>query len=320
VLKQATKFAPAFTWLIIAVISLAMAQPAHAGTVMLENGPFARTLNLPVYQWQDPQQAPKVAVIAIHGVSMHGTVFDELARRLAADGAVVVAPDLPGYGAWNNTGKTTHFNYKDTEKDLCALVSAVRSRYHGIPVIVAGESLGGSIAIRLAATHPDLVDGLILCAPAIKIYHSVHRQTLTDAAIALAKHGHELDLSEFIKYDYSDDSAITDEEMHDPLVRTRLGMDEVLSTCEVIATTQKYIKKIAADMPVLVLQGQKDQMVKPTGVKLLISHFKTKNTSVRVFPDRGHILIETKHVRPDTMNTILSWVSSQCALIATARP
>ncbi|HEY9791644.1 MAG TPA: alpha/beta fold hydrolase [Candidatus Obscuribacterales bacterium] len=318
--QQARNSAPAFAWLVIALILLAMPLSAQAGTLMLENGPFARTLNLPVYQWQDPQQSPKVAVIAIHGVSMHGTVFDEVARRLAADGAVVVAPDLPGYGAWKSAGKAARFNYKETEKDLCALVSAVRARYHGIPVFVAGESLGGSIAIRLAATHPDLVDGLILCAPAIKIYHSVHRQTLTDAAIALAKHDHELDMSEFIKNDYSDDAAITEEEMHDPLVRKQLGMDEVLSTCEVIATTERYIKKIAANVPVLVLQGQKDQMVKPVGVKLLISHLKTQNKSVRVFPDRGHILIETKHVRPDTMSTILSWVNSQCALIASARP
>ena len=67
-------------------------------------------------------------------------------------------------------------------------------------------------------------------------------------------------------------------------------------------------------MPVLVLQGEKDQMVNPVGVRLLETHFRNK--SVRVFPDRGHILIETRHVRPDTMDIILSWVDRQCAQLA----
>jgi acylglycerol lipase len=301
------------------VIGAALAPPAQADPVMIQDGPLSGELGLPIYQWQDPSQAPKSIIVAIHGLTMHGTVFDECARKLAAQGAVVVAIDLPGYGARNKRTKPSRFNYADTEKDLCAVTAAARRHFAGLPVFVAGESLGGSIAIRLAARHPELVDGLILSAPAIRMYHSVPRRTLTDAAIAMYKPAHELDLSGYIKNDFSNDARITSEAMQDPMIRKRLRLDEVLRTCELVSTTERYIKKIPPHVAVLVLQGEKDLMVRRVSVKVLEEKLRTPNKSICVLPERGHILMETSHVQPETIGVISSWLNSQCAQFESER-
>src|SRR5262249_48495567 len=136
---------------------------------------------LPVYQWQDDERAPKAVVLAIHGLTMHGTVFDTCARKLASDGIVVVALDLRGYGDWYKGTRKSRINYLQSEKDVYALTAAVRQRYKGLPVFLAGESLGGSMAIRLAAKNPGLVDGLVLASPAIKLHVSL--KTLFDGLI-----------------------------------------------------------------------------------------------------------------------------------------
>ena len=293
---------------------VAIGQPVLADAVRVDDGPLATMLELPVYQWQDNQTSPRAVVLAIHGLTMHGTVFDACARKLAADGEIVIAIDMRGYGAWYKGGKSKRVNCGQSERDLCALAAAVRKQYKGLPVFVAGESLGGSMAIRLAARHAELIDGLILCAPAIKMYHSCPARTLVDAARGLANRGHQLDVSDFIKNDFSEDSEIAAEGMSDPLIRKDLSMGDVLDSCLLVASTRHYIGKIPSAMPVLVLQGERDRMVNPSGVAVLQSSLKTADKTILLFPQRGHILIETQHVRADTMTSILSWVDMQCIL------
>lgn len=309
--KQAKKIFAALTALLGMTGSIALGQPVLAADEKFQDSPFATMLNLPVYQWQDNQQTPRAVVLAIHGLTMHGTVFDTCARKLAADGAIVIAPDLRGYGAWYKDGKNTTINYEQSEKDVCALASAIRQRYKELPVFVAGESLGGSMAIRLAAKHPELIDGLILCSPAIKMYHPA--KTFVDATLSLANHSHELDVSDFVKKNFSEDSQITEEGISDPLMRRHLSMVDLMESCRFIGGTRHYISKIPSGMPVLVLQGAKDRIVKPSGVTVLETSLKTTDTTVALLPLRGHILIETQHVHADDMKTIISWVDSECA-------
>lgn len=49
---------------------------------------------------------------------------------------------------------------------MAALADLVRSGSDG-PVLAVGHSFGGAIAVNLAATHPDLVSGLVLLDPAV---------------------------------------------------------------------------------------------------------------------------------------------------------
>ncbi len=286
-------------------------QPVLAQAVKSDGSSFASLVNVPVYQWQDKQRSPRAVVLAIHGLTMHGTIFDAFAKNLVSQGAIVIAPDLRGYGAWYKQSSTAKINYQQSEKDLLALTCAIRKRYKGLPLFVAGESLGGSMAIRLAAKHPEVVDGLILSSPALKL--CCPPKTMVDSLVGLLTPGHELDLTGLMQQRLSEDSQITQEGLTDPLIRRRLSAVDLLESCRFIAGTRRYVAMIPARMPVLVMQGEADRIVKPSGALVLDSKLKSVDKTVELLPSRGHILIETQHIHPDDMNTIVSWINSECA-------
>jgi alpha-beta hydrolase superfamily lysophospholipase len=286
--------------------------PAGAQVERLDHGPLANRLNLPVYEWRDPERAPKGVVVAIHGLAMHATAFDACASKLASSGFIVVAPDLRGYGSWWQTGRSAHTSYGQSEDDIIALAQAMRSQYSELPIFLAAESLGGSLAIRIAANHPDLVDGMILSAPAIKRFHHVYARSFLDATLIVTNPRHQLDLSGMIKNYYSEDPQVALENMKDPMVRKHLNLRELFSSCRIIASTRHYIQKIPASMPVLVMQGQEDRMIKPASVQMLQDNLQTSDKTVKLFPKRGHLLLETRHPRPETMAAVGSWLTAQC--------
>ena len=79
----------------------------------------------------------------------------ELTRRFR-----VLAVDLPGHGASDAPPRRCGV---DT---YAAAVAEVLEAEHAAPALVAGHSFGGQTALRLAHSRPELVDGLLLVAPA----------------------------------------------------------------------------------------------------------------------------------------------------------
>ncbi len=94
------------------------------------------------------------AVLAVHGITATHVGWVEVAGRLP--GATVLAADLRGRGRSADLagpyGLATHV------ADLVAVLDAHRLER----VVVAGHSMGGFVAVLLAAKHPDRVSRLVL--------------------------------------------------------------------------------------------------------------------------------------------------------------
>jgi acylglycerol lipase len=296
-----------------AIAAVASNLPAQADVVR-EDISAGQASQLPVYCWRERSGRPRGIILAIHGLAMHGTAYDAWGKRLAADGYMVVAPDLRGCGRWQQKDRCACIAYDATENDLAALAKTMRSRYKNVPLLLAGESLGGTLALRLAAKRPELVDGLILSAPALKHHHHWQWKTAADAILSLVDPRHRIDVTPYIRNYYSEDPHICTEEHDDPLMRTDLSIGELLSSYRVIASTPSRIDAIPADMPILIMQGQNDQMVKHVSIDLLCQRLRSKNTSVKVFPGRGHILLETAFLRSETLETVKTWLQDNCRL------
>jgi pimeloyl-ACP methyl ester carboxylesterase len=98
----------------------------------------------------------------VHGLCDDLDVMAPLARRLAGDHRVVRV-DLRGHGA----SDAPEGGHTYTVETLAADVAAVCDHLGVDQAVVVGHSLGGAVAVQLAATLPDLVAGVVLLEGAL---------------------------------------------------------------------------------------------------------------------------------------------------------
>ena len=88
-------------------------------------------------------------VIVLHGIWMRGIAMLPLARRLRMAGFSVDALDYPSVvGSWADSASRLADHWRE---------------HAGRKVHVVGHSLGGMLAMHVAASHDDLPDGRIVC-------------------------------------------------------------------------------------------------------------------------------------------------------------
>lgn len=100
-------------------------------------------------------------LVLVHGSRLSHTQWAPQLSRLAdrPEGVRalldVIAPDLPGHGARSTEPFTL-------DRAVGAVAAAVEGGAPGAPVVLAGHSLGGYVAMTYAAAHPRRLDGLVL--------------------------------------------------------------------------------------------------------------------------------------------------------------
>ena len=104
-----------------------------------------------------PPNAPAIVLLHGFGSSLH--TWDAWARILAADHRVIRL-DLPGAGL---SGLDPKGDYSDTR--TLQILEALLDRLGVAQATVVGNSLGGRLAWKFAATRPQRVDHLILVSP-----------------------------------------------------------------------------------------------------------------------------------------------------------
>lgn len=108
----------------------------------------------------------RVGVLFCHGFTGSPWSLLEWARATADAGHRVALPRLPGHGtSWQEMNLTGWQDwYSTAEREFHEL------RDQCDQVFVAGLSMGGALALRLAERYPDDVAGLVLVNPAVLGY------------------------------------------------------------------------------------------------------------------------------------------------------
>lgn len=97
-------------------------------------------------------------VVLLHGFGTSGHLWRAVRESLPG----AHAPDLMGFGTQASAGRAD----QGTADMGAALLPLLRSLHAARgPVTLAGHSMGGKVALWVAATHPDLVRRLVLVAP-----------------------------------------------------------------------------------------------------------------------------------------------------------
>lgn len=99
-------------------------------------------------------------IVLLHGLGASSAFWRPVAAELNAAGARTLVPDLLGFAASIRLG--THFHLDDQAAGVIRLVE----RHGAGPVVLAAHSYGAAVAARVAKDRPDLVQRLVLIAPA----------------------------------------------------------------------------------------------------------------------------------------------------------
>ncbi|MEA2321367.1 MAG: hypothetical protein QOD81_1217 [Solirubrobacteraceae bacterium] len=217
-------------------------------------------------------------LVLLHGFGgdLNNWLFNT--EALAAD-RVVYALDLPGHG-----GSVKAVG----DGDLSVLVDAVRAFLdsQGIErAHLAGHSMGGLVAAQLALADPDRVLSLALIAPA-GLGEEIDREYVEGFVSATGRR----DLKPVLQRLFADPGLVNRTMVDDVLKYKRLdGVQEALRTlADRLFPDGRQARTLAsdleaADVPVLVIWGERDAIVPAAHAEAAPGRAET-----RVLPDVGH--------------------------------
>lgn len=107
----------------------------------------------------------RIGVLLSHGFTGSPASMVPWGRDLAGRGYTVSVPRLPGHGTtWKDMNKT---GWEDWYGEVDRALTELRAKCD--KVVVAGLSMGGCLALRLAQQRPADVDALVLVNPAVNL-------------------------------------------------------------------------------------------------------------------------------------------------------
>lgn len=236
---------------------------------------------MPVYAHLDPGafafDGGDVGVLLLHGLTGAPTEMRGLGEHLRGLGHTVDAPLLPGHG--------TH--HKDLEKATrhqwieAARTSLRALRKRKRTVFVVGQSMGGLVALSLAADLDDdgaPVGGVVALAPALMVNR-----------LALFTHlAPVLPLRFFPKYEERNPDLVDVSQLkevwsysHTPLQTVR----EVLAFQHDVKALLPRVKH-----PLLVMQGKKDKTVRPVSARAVVDGVGSADKELVWLEKTAHIV------------------------------
>jgi pimeloyl-ACP methyl ester carboxylesterase len=100
----------------------------------------------------------RLPVLCIHGLTRNSRDFEDLAPKLASWGRRVLAVDVRGRGLSARDPNPLNYHPATYVSDIATLLDQLGVRQ----VQVVGTSMGGLIAMVMAAMRPDLLAGVVL--------------------------------------------------------------------------------------------------------------------------------------------------------------
>jgi carboxylesterase len=210
----------------------------------------------------------RTGVLLVHGFTGTPMSMRPWGEHLAAEGFAVRCPLLPGHGTrWQDCNGSTHDQWTTTVSEAFDALAAECDR-----VFVAGLSMGGTLATRLAEVRPDDVAGLVLVNPALltrrldaKLLPILARITGSWAPIAndIKKPG------------------VT--ELGYPKLPTRAMMQ----LRALWALARADLARVTA--PVLVFRSREDHVVEPVSTEVLLAGISSADKAEVVLEDSYHV-------------------------------
>ena len=241
-------------------------------------------------RWEAVDGRPWAVIIGVHGMNDYANAFHLAGPWWAKQGITTLAYDQRGFGRSPNRGLWAP-QALSTE-DLRTIVTLARREYPTAIIAVAGESLGGAVAIEaFASARPPAADRLILLSPAVWGFSS---QPFTYvASLWLADHlapGWVVKPPRWVtsKIQASDNIAELEAMGRDPLMIWGARADALYG---LVSTMQNAWRETGElNVPTLYMYGAHDEIV-PKHAAFEAAHRLPPGARTAYYPQGWHLLL-----------------------------
>lgn len=166
--------------------------------------------------------------------------------------------------------------------------------------------MGGAIALRLTAKHPQMVDGLISCVPSGDRFRS-GKTELQVAMRFLKGRNKQFDVGSAVVQAAAEsrsggsNQGLQEAWLKDPLARLSLSPNELIQFQRFMNENHESAKQITA-LPVLMVQGWEDNLVKWEGTLELWKELATEDKQIELIANAKHLIFEESQFNEQALN------------------
>ncbi|MBN9488888.1 MAG: lysophospholipase [Alphaproteobacteria bacterium] len=265
--------------------------------------------SLPLSVWPAANGAnPKAVILGLHGFGDYRDAFSEPAEIWSKAGFATYAYDQRGFGK-----SPTRNRWPGTDTlvdDANTVATLVRRRHPDVPLYVAGESMGGAVAL-VAADRGIAADGLILLAPAVRSRQSLGK--FVTAGVWFFTHTIPWLPAGPTSIDFrpTDNPKTIEKLQKDPLMLRNPRIDMGAGLLDLMDAACAAAENVR--MPYMLLHGMEDRIV-PTGpVREVIELMPRRTDSKLAFYEHGYHLLLRDKEGPQVSADIVAWIDNHAA-------
>ncbi|MGD9855161.1 MAG: lysophospholipase [Planctomycetaceae bacterium] len=246
-------------------------------------------------------------LVVVHGAGEHAGRYGHFIRRATDMGWSVIAGDLRGHG--RSGGVPTHLDHFD---QYLADLDLIWDHYRLEPQTTAvfAHSMGGLIGVRYVQTRTGRLSALVLSAPllGLKVRVKFFKQAVGKVCSVIrptTRFGTVVRASQISR----NDDVLAEREL-DPHMRRTVTAGWFFRIKHAIAAAHEDAGRF--DRPLLLLQGEADEIVNSDAAVQWLSKIRTQDVTHRVLAGHRHELINEPGWE-QTAADIFNWLDARFA-------
>lgn len=225
-------------------------------------------------------------LVLIHGAGEYGGRYTHFIQHIVASGWQVIAADLRGHG--RSGGIPTHLESFDQYLDD---LDVIWSHFGLIPDSTAtfAHSMGGLVAVRYLQTRPQRMRALVLSAPllALRVRVQLFKRAIGKVCHLVAPGTR---FQTVVRTSDITRSATTRAgRARDPLMRRSVTAGWYYAVRRALLEALRDAQQVC--LPLLLLQGDEDQIVDPHWPAEWINRISSSDCTLKILPGHYHELI-----------------------------
>jgi alpha-beta hydrolase superfamily lysophospholipase len=276
-------------------------------------------LTIATWTWDDLPGQPRGVIQLVHGLAEHGPRYGRLAAALNAAGFLVTAADSRGHGASVSDqvplGSFGAAGVAGFVGDIAAAGEQLAEEHPDLPLFLIAHSLGSMGAQSVLLEHSARYAGVVLSGSTTLDGLLTVLQGLPADQPGLAAFNAGFEPRTGFEW-LSRDTAEVDAYLADPLCGFATEdaiMTGILSTAE-RTTDPTQLERIRADLPVLVISGDRDPVGGPGGsnVTELADRYRQAgltDVTLRLYPEARHEVFNETN-RDEVTSDVIGWLTA----------